>query len=114
MRQLLLLLIFFNAALAFNDYQDDTVVGYLRNENYVDDDGDYYYYDDPEEQPEPLQEAPAHDHVLLEKDSQAAAAAPSLADNPVFNWILTFSFLALFFHAFYTPFGKVTIGRKRR
>ena len=65
--------------------------------------------------------------------SAAAASAPSifntiqeklfstdssLTSDPVYNWIMGFSALALFFQAFYTPFGKTTItkftGRRRR
>ena len=36
-------------------------------------------------------------------------------EDPVYNFIMVFSALALFFQAFYTPFGKVSIsGRKKR
>ena len=41
-------------------------------------------------------------------------SSSGLGANPVFNWIVTFSAIALFFQAFYTPFGKTSIGRKRR
>ena len=34
--------------------------------------------------------------------------------DPVYNFIMWFSAIALFFQAFYTPFGKTTIGRKKR
>ena len=36
-------------------------------------------------------------------------------EDPVYNFIMVFSAIALFFQAFYTPFGKVSIsGRKKR
>ncbi len=38
----------------------------------------------------------------------------SLANDPVFNFILNFSMLALLIQAFYTPFGKTSVGKKRR
>jgi len=42
----------------------------------------------------------------------------SLANDHVYNWISGFSAVALFFHAFYTPFGMTAItkftGRRRR
>ena len=35
-------------------------------------------------------------------------------EDPVYNFILWFSAIALFFQAFYTPFGLTTGGRKKR
>merc|ERR1712223_410187 len=41
-----------------------------------------------------------------------------LSSDPVYNWIMGFSALALFFHTFYTPYGKTSMssnsGRRRR
>jgi hypothetical protein len=77
--------------------------------------------------------APAADAQEISTSSDSAAATSlsssgfleklfvgpeSLSDDPVYNWILGFSAIALFFHAFYTPYGKTTItkftGRRRR
>ena len=82
-------------------------------------------------EPASSQSAPATDALEILTDSDSAAATSqsgfleklfvgpeSLSDDPVYNWILGFSAIALFFHAFYTPFGKTTItkftGRRRR
>ena len=77
---------------------------------------DNYYYADTEYEEEPLQEASnglSNHQNIKNKDSHVSSSG-SIADDPVFNLILVFSVLALFFHAFFTPYGKVTIGRKRR
>merc|ERR1712223_934233 len=41
-----------------------------------------------------------------------------LSSDPVYNWIMGFSAIALFFHTFYTPYGKTSMssnsGRRRR
>ena len=41
-----------------------------------------------------------------------------LSRDPVYNWIMGFSAIALFFHTFYTPHGKISMtansGRRRR
>ena len=51
--------------------------------------------------------------VLKEKFFEAESNAEN--EDPVYNFIMVFSALALFFQAFYTPFGKVSIsGRKKR
>jgi len=84
-------------------------------------------------EPASSQSAPAAAALDISTSSDSAAATSqlssgfleklfvgpeSLSDDPVYNWILGFSAIALFFHAFYTPFGKTTItkftGRRRR
>ena len=84
-------------------------------------------------EPASSQSAPAAATLDISTSSDSAAATSqlssgfleklfvgpeSLSDDPVYNWILGFSAIALFFHAFYTPYGKTTItkftGRRRR
>ena len=83
-----------------------------------------------ESDPASAQSAPVTKQVSTSSDNEAATSQSSgileklfvgpqgLENDPVYNWILTFSAIALFFHAFYTPFGKTTItkftGRRRR
>jgi len=95
-----------------------------------------YYYDDESSEKKPddvigflLSEKNKKDTVASENDEDVGSTSnflsqlqekifvdpgSGLADDPVFNWILTFSAIALFFQAFYTPFAKTSIGRKKR
>lgn len=67
-----------------------------------------YYYNDYDDQVQTESE-----DVLNTVQDKLFVANEALAQDPVYNWVLGFSALALFFHAFYTPFGKVTVKKKR-
>lgn len=68
---------------------------------------DYYYDDDGQDQIQTESE-----DVLNTVQDKLFVANEALSQDPVYNWVLGFSALALFFHAFYTPFGKVTVKKR--
>lgn len=85
---------------------------------------EYEYYEDYEEEPsnvlsyivkEATKNAAEEDSstdILNSLQEKLFVGTESMAEDPVYNFILGFSALALFMQAFYTPFGKTTIGKR--
>lgn len=72
---------------------------------------DYYYDDDYEDNVlAAASEAPSPGEFF--NQLQEKLYDGSATTDPVYNFIMGFSALALFFQAFYTPFGKTSIGKR--
>ena len=86
---------------------------------------EYEYYEDYEEEPSNVlsyivkeatknaaEEDSSSTDILNSLQEKLFVGTESMAEDPVYNFILGFSALALFMQAFYTPFGKTTIGKR--
>ena len=94
--------------------EPDTVLGYLFKEALNQIGGGTTNNDDnSDENNRPKKEIPKEESKIFELPKAPAELVP---DDPVFNFIVGASVLALVAQAFVTPFGKVTIknGRKKR
>lgn len=115
----LLILAISKSSLAQQDYeyyeddQPDTVLGYLMKEAVNQLQTEAAAQAASNEKEEVTEEASSSIFDAL-KEKIFEIETSSSNDDPVYNFIMVFSAIALFFQAFYTPFGKVSIKGRRK